>query len=286
MCKRKHTINLGVLIIFIIGGVILYNFARKAEPVNNTEAEWLTNAVIAHRGVHNGDVPENTIRAFGLAVEKGYAIELDVSMTKDKKLVIFHDKKLERLLGDPSLLKDMDYAKLISLKFPGSDEKVPLLSEVLTFIAGKVPLLIEIKNEGEIGPLESQVYSALKAYKGKYAVQSFNPHTIGWFKKNAPHILRGQLSGSFEVSDEEVEKAGTSKLPWYKKVLLSNLLLNFVSRPNFIAYEVNNMDINTVKRIKELGVPVLGWTVRDAAVYQKFKGECDNFITEVFDFEV
>ncbi|MGI6575176.1 MAG: glycerophosphodiester phosphodiesterase family protein [bacterium] len=229
------------------------------------------------------NIPENTIPAFARALENGYIIELDVAMTKDKEIVVFHDKKLKRLFGIDSYLADMSYEELQALKFADSEETIPLFSQVLTFINGKVPLLVEIKNEGNVGEMESLVYDLLQGYEGEYAIQSFNPFTVAWFKKNAPHVLRGQLSGSFIVSDYEVEYAGTSRLPWYKRFLLSNLLLNFASRPNFIAYEINNTDIKTLKNLKKLGVPILGWTVRERAEYEKIKDVCDNYITEIFD---
>jgi glycerophosphoryl diester phosphodiesterase len=148
-----------------------------------------------------------------------------------------------------------------------------------------VPLIIEIKNEGEVGRMESSVYDLLKRYQGRYAIQSFNPYTVKWFRKNAPGVLRGQLSGSFIVSDDDVEYAGTSRLPWHKRFLLSHLLLNFISRPNFIAYEIEHSDRGTFKSLKKLGVPVLAWTVRDKAEYQMLKDICDNFIVDTFDIE-
>ncbi|NLY43165.1 MAG: glycerophosphodiester phosphodiesterase [Clostridiaceae bacterium] len=228
-------------------------------------------------------IPENTISAFARAIEKGYIIELDVSMTKDKRLVVFHDKKLKRLFGIDSYLMDMNYEDLQKLEFPNSKGKIPLFRDVLDFVNGRVPLIIEIKNEGKVGEMESMVYEELKGYPGQYAVQSFNPFTLSWFRKNAPDVLRGQLSGSFIVSDYEAEYAGTTRLPWYKRFILSNLLLNFESRPHFIAYEINNTDVKTFKKLRKLKVPVLGWTVREIAEYEKVKDVCDNFITEIFE---
>lgn len=102
--------------------------------------------------------------------------------------------------------------------------------------------------------------------------------------QECPEVLRGQLVGSFIVSDYDVEYAGTTRLPWYKRVLLSNLLLNFTSRPHFIAYEVENVPIKTFASIKKLGVPILGWTIRDKDDYEKVKNYCDNIIVEIYEF--
>lgn len=274
-----------VFVVILTGALQMMGYARKAEASEDTE--WLTSTLIAHRGMHNAaeNIPENSLAAFGKAIEKGYIIELDVSMTKDQKLVVYHDKKLKRLFGLDSYLIETDYKDLAQLTFPNSTEKIPLFSEVLEYVDGRVPLLIEIKNEGDVGVMESLINEELKNYSGVYAIQAFNPYTVGWFKKNAPEVLRGQLSGSFIVSDYDMEYAGTTRLPWYKKFLLSNLLLNFESRPNFIAYEVENIEVKTFKNIKKLGVPVLAWTIREEADYEKVKDICDNFIVEIFDLK-
>ena len=205
-------------------------------------------------------------------------------MTKDKKLVVYHDKKLKRLFGLEAYLSEMDYSELAELRFANSPEKIPLFEEVLALVNGQVPLLIEIKNEGAVGELESKLYDQLKSYSGQYAIQSFNPYSVAWFRKNAPEVLRGQLSGSFEVSDYDVEYAGTTRLPWYQKILLSNLLLNFESRPNFIAYEINN-NIDKLNILRKLDVPVLGWTVKSVEEYESVKSVFDNFIVEEFALE-
>lgn len=272
-----------ILIALLIGGHVLIDFARKAEPIAEERTAWLKSTWIAHRGVHSAQIPENTIAAFNAAIEKGHPIELDVAMTGDKQLVIFHDKKLKRLFGADAYVKDMTYAQLAGLEFPNSTERIPLFASVLTVVDGRVPLLIEIKNEGEVGEMEQMVYEELKDYQGQYAIQSFNPYSLKWFREHAPHVLRGQLSGSFIVSDYEVEYAGTTRLPWYKRIILSNLLLNFESRPHFIAYEVEYADDQTFQDLKKLGVPVLGWTIRDQAMYQKAKGQCDSLIVDTFD---
>jgi glycerophosphoryl diester phosphodiesterase len=266
--------------VLVIGVFILVHLARSAEKVECSRTAWLRNTLIAHKGLHNDEqgIAENSISAFIAAIEKGYPIELDISLTKDNIPVVYHDKKLKRMFGIDNYLKDMTYQELSQLKFHNSNETVPLFSEVLSLINGKVPLLVEIKNDGKVGDMESLVYSVLKNYKGLYAIQSFNPYTVKWFRKNAPDVLRGQLSGSFMISDYELLYAGTTRLPWYKKFLLSNLLLNFESKPNFIAYQIKGVKSSTLKSLKKLGVLVLGWTVDEKSEYQRVKGYFDNFI--------
>lgn len=286
MANNKWVIAALILTVLVICVLMLVNFARKAEPVIGDRADWLTESWIAHRGLHDDKTPENTIAAFNGAIEKGSPIELDVTLTKDKQVIVFHDKKLKRLFGVDAYVNDMTYEQLAELQFPGSNERIPLFSSVLTTVDGQVPLLIEIKNEGEVGELERLTYEELKDYNGQYAIQSFNPYSVKWFRVNAPTVLRGQLAGSFIVSDYEVEYGGTTRLPWYKRFLLSNMLMNFESRPNFIAYEINNDGYKAFKRLKKLGVPVLGWTLDDKSTYQKVKNECDNFIVDTFDLDI
>lgn len=285
MVNRKRAISGVVFLVLLFGISNLINFVRKAEPVHSNSADWITGTLIAHRGVHNNaeNIYENTIPAFAKAMEKGYIIELDVSLTKDNKMVVYHDKKLKRLFGIDSYLNEMNYKELARLKFPNSSVGIPLFDDVLELINGKVPLLIEIKNEGEVGKMEGMLYDKLKAYKGTYAIQSFNPYSVAWFRNNAPDVLRGQLSGSFKISDYEAEYAGTTRLPWYKRFMLSNLLLNLKSRPNFIAYEINNVSIAKLNNLKKLGVPLIGWTVENKEDYQKTTNIFNNFIVERFD---
>ncbi len=285
---KKRLIKLGAAAaVLVVAGFLLVQFARGAEPAAGTKAAWLTNTLIAHRGIHDNDkgLIENSMPAFAETVARGYAIELDVQLTRDKQLVVFHDKKLKRMFGKEEYLSDLTYQELSQLRLPASDQSVPLFSEVLSFVDGKVPILIEIKNEGEVGELESMLYEELKGYNGQYAVQSFNPFSVKWFRDNAPEVLRGQLSGSFVVTDYDVEYAGTSRLPWYKQFLLSNLLLDFESRPNFIAYETENVDAAAMKNLRSLDVPVLGWVIDDKEEYESVKGYFDNFIVNTVELK-
>lgn len=286
--KKKRLLTLAAAAAVIaIAGYLLVGFARAAEPADKSRTAWLTSTLIAHRGIHSssGILIENSMPALAAAVEKGYAIELDVQLTKDKKLVVFHDKKLKRMFGLDNNLSDLTYAELSELKFAGTSESVPLFSDVLPMVNGRMPILVEIKNEGTVGELESMLYQELKGYTGQYAVQSFNPFSLKWFRDNAPEVLRGQLSGSFVITGYDVEYAGTTRLPWYKQFMLSNLLLDFESRPNFIAYETVNVDESTLKNLRSLKVPVLGWVIDDEAEYLSVKNYFDNFIVNTVDIK-
>jgi len=215
--------------------------------------EWIQTRPIAHRGLHDEVHPENSLGAFQNAINAGYAIEIDVHLSSDGVLMVFHDYLLERMTGFRGDIRKLDSNFTNSLTLLDTQEHIPTLQEVLTLIDGDVPLLVEIKNEGNVGELESKLYEALQEYKGDFAVQSFNPFSLHWFAKNAGSIPRGQLSGGFE----------DTTLPYYKKFLLRNLLLNGFSKPHFIAYEVKHIPNLPSRVAKFMKKPLLAWTVRD-----------------------
>ena len=236
---------------------------------------WLVETPIAHRGLHDKNTPENSLSAFAKAVEKGYAIELDVQLLADGTIVVFHDDSLARMTGNDGYIKYLNKDDLKALKLKGSKETIPTFEEALKVIDGRVPVLIEIKNQYKVGKLEQEVIDILKNYQGEYAVQSFNPFSLGYLKEHAPNILRGQLSGTFKHS----------KLAWIKRFLLKRMRFNKkVSEPHFISYEASALPNRFVRKYKKL--PLLAWTVRSKEEYLKVVKYCDNIIFEKFDPEI
>lgn len=233
---------------------------------------WIVKDYIAHRGLHTKELPENSLGAFANAIEHCYPIEIDVQLIADGNLVVFHDYALSRMTGMDGYTKNLITSELPSYKLNKTEYSIPTLKEVLDFVDGQVPLLIEIKNEGKVGELESKLWEILKTYKGEYAVQSFNPYSLEWFKKNAPHVWRGQLSTFFKKS----------KLAFFKKIALKCMLLNKkVSCPDFIAYDARFLPNFYVKRYKKL--PLLAWVVNSQSEYMKVVKYCDNIIFENFE---
>ena len=271
--KEKLLIFAAVLIVLILVIRILCAAASKGYPVPElNENHWLRNRPIAHRGLHSGssDIPENSLKAFDKAIEKEFVIELDVHTTKDGKVVVFHDANLKRMTGLDKEIEDCTFAELSELRLLGSDQTIPLFQDVLNEIGGRVPVLVEIKNEGTVGDLEPLVLDLLKKYNGAYAVQAFNPMVLKWFRINAPEIIRGQLASRFKGED----------LAWYKKILLKNLLMNFQSRPAFIAYNIDDLPKVQVKRCRRQGVPVIGWVIRSDEDWNEADKYIDNVIFE------
>ena len=233
---------------------------------------WLVETPIAHRGLHDREHPENSISAFGRAVDQGYPIELDVQLIADGTVVVFHDESLSRVIDNDGYIKFLNKSDLDILTFKDSKEKIPTLEEVLKFVGGRVSLLIEIKNQGKVGELEKKVIDMLKDYKGQYAVQSFNPYVLEYFYKHAPNIPRGQLAGFFKGE----------KLSFIKKFALKRMLLNKkISKPDFISYEAKRVPNRFVRKYKKL--PLLVWTITSQSEYLKVVKYCDNVIFEGFE---
>lgn len=232
---------------------------------------WLVKDYIAHRGLHNDVYPENSLGAFENAIRQGYAIELDVQQIADGTVVVFHDYSLSRMTGKDGYTKNLISPELQSYTLSNTEYCIPTLQQVLDLVDGQVPLLIEIKNESKVGALEKATYDILKNYTGDYAIQSFNPYSLEWFKVNAPNIWRGQLSSYFKGEN----------LSFVKRFALKRMLLNKkVSCPDFISYNVENLPNRFVNKYKKL--PLLAWAIRSQTEYMKAVKYCDNIIFEGF----
>ena len=212
---------------------------------------------IAHRGLYSKDqkIPENSLAAFRKAVEAGYGIELDVALSLDGQVVVFHDDTLERICGVSAGIGEKTLAQLRELSLCGSEEKIPLLSEVLSLVDVRVPIIVELKNGTRNRELCRKTLALLKAYPGDVCIESFNPLIVAWFRFHAPNLLRGQLS-------QQLGEYTKSGLPKAEAFVLSNTLLNFAARPQFIAYRIGKKPIS-VKAAEFLGAVPVAWTSHD-----------------------
>lgn len=232
---------------------------------------WLVEKYIAHRGLHNDKLPENSLGAFENAAQNGYPIELDVHLLKDGEIAVFHDDSLARITGKDGYIGNLCKEDLKTYNLLGTEYTIPTFDEVLSLVAGRVPLLIEVKNPDKVGRLEELLYKKLKEYSGEYAIQSFNPFVLKWFKDNAPEVLRGQLSGYLKDSG----------LCFFKRFFLKRMSLNKkVSEPHFISYEAKTLPNRFVNRYKKL--PLLAWTVDSQEEYMRVVKYCDNIIFQNF----
>lgn len=225
----------------------------------------------AHRGLHSEDktVPENSLEAFRQARDAGYGIELDVQLSKDGELMVFHDDTLERVCGVEGRVDERDCAELKELSLCGSEQRVPLLGEVLELVNGSVPLIVELKNGKRNTELCEKTYAMLSGYKGDYCIESFNPLIVGWFRRNAKEVFRGQLATVYA----DYENIGKGKA-----LLLSRCLLNVISRPHFIAYRIGPRPL-TVRLSELMGAMKVGFTSkveeneigRDAVIFEFYR---------------
>ena len=196
--------------------------------------------MIAHRGLFNNEkgIPENSIEAFKLAVENDFAIELDVHITLDEEIVVFHDNNIKRMTGVNAIVEDCTFEYLSSLNLINTKYNIPKLKDVLDLIDGKVPLLIEIKNTRRVGKLELKLMEMLTLYNGKYIIESFNPLSLYFIRKRYPRVIIGQLAS------KNMEEVSSN----IKRFILENMLLNFLVKPNFIAYDINYINERFVNK--------------------------------------
>jgi glycerophosphoryl diester phosphodiesterase len=203
----------------------------------------------------------------------GYAIEFDVQLLADGAIAVFHDEGTARMTGVDRLVRECEAEEICSMRLLGSDQYIPLFDEVLELVDGRVPLFIELKNMNKAGTLERVLMRGLRSYGGPFAVQSFNPWSVYWFRRHAPQVLRGQLSGSFD----------DVSLPWHRKYAVKKLLVLPVVRPHFVGYEASCLPTPNTSRLRIKGMPLIGWTVKSMEEYRRVRNFCDNIIFEGFD---
>lgn len=239
----------------------------------NNESSWLVENYIAHRGYHNPICPENTIGAFELAIKEGFHIELDLHLSKDGHLIVFHDDDMERLTGHKGRIEDLTLEEIKQFKVLGSTYGIPVFEDVLNLINGQVGIVIELKTSVDMNEkLVEKTLNVLKEYKGKYVVQSFDPRIMIMVKKTNPNIIRGQLVTHYKDTD----------FPKWKKWLLSNLMLNFLVKPDFInSYEYYYT--HKMKRLQKRHHRVVCWTVRSKEEQVEALKKFDNIILEKYD---
>lgn len=223
---------------------------------------WLTRIPIAHRGLFDNqrNIPENSMIAFESAVAAGYPVELDVQMLSDDRIAVFHDSFLSRMTEQSGSIFNKTSEDLKNIKLLKTDQTIPLLEDVLDLVDGKVPVIVELKSRRVVGKFESQVHNLLSKYKGEYAVESFNPLSMKWFKDNAPEFIRGLLSGFI----------GRGRL--FAKL----------SKPHFLACDIRYLPSTPIGILRSKGYPVIGYTAKSKDDYNRASEYCDNIIFEGF----
>lgn len=264
-----------ILLTILLLLILLYLFSIRPYTKRSLQLKPFQQTYIAHRGYFDNNLscPENSLPAFQRAVTVDYGIELDVQLTKDNQLVVFHDDSLEHMCKIPKRLSACTYAELSSYGLLGTNHTIPLLTEVLKLVAGKVPLIIEIKPKGRCIETARQLSEVMKTYAGSYCIQSFHPLVLRWYVKHAPEVLRGILSTNFKKNKLQQDPITS--------FLLTNLLFNWFCKPDFIAYNHNYADEFSYRLCKKLyDIPSAAWTIRNQ---QELNNARNTFSIFIFD---
>ena len=237
----------------------------------------------AHRGLHDAaaGIPENSLAAFRRAVEAGYGIELDLHLTTDGQLAVFHDDTLDRDCGVSGRVEEKSYDELLEYRLLGTEERIPLFSQVLEIVGGRIPLIIEVKYQKNYAALCAAMMEELKDYAGEYCVESFHPLVIRWMQKNHPEIARGLLADRYVTGETGMRH---NSLPTW---LSQEILYNWLLKPDFIAYNYLTAEKTRLLALSRRlwHTPCVAWTVRqqekeplalarfDAVIFEGYRPE-------------
>jgi glycerophosphoryl diester phosphodiesterase len=233
---------------------------------------------IAHRALHGPGRPENGLAAVRAAVASGYGIEIDLQLASDGVAMVFHDDDLGRLTGAQGAVALHSAAALQAIPLTGGDEGIPTFAQVLAAVGGRVPLLVEVKDQdGDLGPgigrLEQAAAADLAGYDGPVALMSFNPHAVAALARLAPDRPRGLTTSAYEYDDwAPVSRAACDRLreiPDYDRVGAS-----------FISHEATDLARPRVADLKARGARVLCWTIRSPAAEAEARRVAENVTFE------
>ena len=288
-----------IIVLPLLFAVFLFFIAPRM--LHKADRTPFLNRHYAHRGLFDNasEAPENSLAAMKKAVEAGYGIEFDVQLSKDHKLVVFHDASLQRMCGVDGKVWEYTLEELQQFKLADSEETIPTFEAVLEAVNGKVPLIIEYKLDRvqtEVCRLADKVLQnykgvycvesfhptevcrladkVLQNYKGVYCVESFHPLAVCWYRKNRPDVMRGQLC-------EEYFRNPRNKGIW-ALYIMSFLISNVAARPDFIAYNHEHADNISRRLCRRMGALSVAYTVKNEEDYQRAKNKFDLFIFDSF----
>lgn len=238
-----------------------------SSPSRRAELERLGAVPFAHRGLHGGGLVENSAGAIAAAVAQGHGVELDVQLSGDGEAMVFHDYELGRLTAGQGPVAGRNAVELQALPLKGSGEPIPLLSQVLASIAGRAPLLVEVKSpDRRVERLCGAVARALQGYEGPVGVMSFNPEVGAWFARHSDPVLRGLV----------VTESGRRGI----RGRIERRLALWRARADFLAYDIRDLPSRFAGAARERGLPVYTWTVRSEAERDRAEAHADQIIFE------
>jgi len=264
-----------IAIIFLLFSS-LFLFLTEPRKSEKSQYSKFAGRNYTHRGLYTKDqtVPENSLKAFELSCEADYGIEFDVHLMRDGTLAICHDNDVFRVCGEHKMLSEMTFDELKKLRLFETDECIPTLSEMLEVVSGRVPLIVELKVDGNnYNELASAVWSVLKDYKGLYCIESFDPRAVAWFNRHQQNVYRGQLCSSYESLKRSAPKLGA--------FAVSHMLSNFLTRPHFIAHSREKKSI-PVRLCELMGARSFVWANDDESKTSEYQLNNDGVIFEFY----
>lgn len=233
--------------------------------------DWLFSTPVAHRGLHDDALPENSLPAFEAAIAMGVNIEIDVQLTSDGHIVVFHDYSLKRVCGVDKKLKDCTLAELKTMRLCGTENTIPTFDEFLELVNGRTGILCEIKGLNPYAnAISKAVCERLKTYKGNIALQSFNYGSVRYCRRHTD-LPSGQL-----CTWQNPSGGGRSHLTDF----MGKLWINKVSKPHFVAYDIRDLADNKYVAKARKFMPVITWTVNSPEKLETAAKFADNIIFE------
>lgn len=233
---------------------------------------------LTHRALHDNKCAENSVHAIEAAIAHGYGIELDIQQSRDGVPMVFHDYSLERLTGETGPIAQRTSRELSDIKLLGGGGFIPTFEQVLELVAGRVPLLVEIKDQDgalgpNIGPLEKAICNALHGYNGDIALMSFNPNAVAACAEYAPDVPRGLTTCAYPAKDWPTVPAKVREfqatIPDFERIGAC-----------FISHQHQDLKSPHVAHLKARGVPILCWTIRSPSVEMEARKIADNITFE------
>lgn len=272
-------INMKILIFLACAAImltVLYFLMIMPRILGGPDMKAFRNWLYAHRGLHNAGagIPENSLEAFRRAAEAGYGMELDVQVSKDGIPVVFHDFTLKRMCGAEGRICDYTFEELRQFRLLDSEQGIPKLEDVLKLVDGRTPMIVELKIERTDLRVCRETDRLLAEYKGLYCIESFNPLGLFWYRRNRRKVVRGQLSEAF------LREKGNRGILYF---LLQNLLFNWLTKPDFIAYNCLHPDVASRRLCRSLyGKTAVAWTLRSQMQLEEAGKNFDLYIFENF----
>lgn len=232
--------------------------------------EWIKTEYFAHRGLHNKVYPENTLGAFQNAVKHEFDIELDIRLSKDQQIVVYHDRNLQRLCGVNLNVEELSYEELQEYSINETSERISLLTDVLNKLPKETKYLIELKPVKNPRLFVSNFISLIKDYKITYAIHSFDPRIINQFRKQDDSIIRGQIASTFK---------GDSL---FARLFVKDLHSNLITKPDFTNYNFKDLPRKKLDKLHRKGHMIISYVAKNEKNLNFVRDRYDNAVFENF----